>query len=234
MELNLNPWQRFLMVTAMLTVYLSFLYYQGGITWFLERFSASSTLWWTAIILIIVFLVYILQGGGTAYKMQRELMALDTFDQLGLGGIESLPPSRLLLVLKRIEECRTIQSVKKINVDPFIDQFETELMIPLKGIEYSKNILISIGIFGTVAGIMTGLTIQDQSIFRSAEGVQQFSLTALLGVGVSYVTTFFALAGAIVVYYLSAGYQPVVERMVTRFAVLLERELLKENVVKED
>jgi len=121
-----------------------------------------------------------------------------------------------------------------MKVDPFVDHFETLLYKPIKGLEQGKELLITIGILGTVFGILYGLASGDASALVTAEAVQQYSVNALQGVSVSYITTLIALFGALIVYYLRIGYQSVADQMVSEFGVLLERELLQVNKVGED
>ncbi len=232
MELNLNPWQRFLVVSSVLAIGIAFLVSHGGLSWYLAQYSDLVTIWSSCIIVAIIMLIFIFQGGVGAYRIQLEQRALRALREQGFQAI--IPHSHLSQVLTHVQDCMSIQSNRKMKVDPFVDHFETLLYKPIKGLEQGKELLITIGILGTVFGILYGLASGDASALVTAEAVQQYSVNALQGVSVSYITTLIALFGALIVYYLRIGYQSVADQMVSEFGVLLERELLQVNKVGED
>lgn len=229
MELRLNPWQRFLLVAAMLAIAVLFTVHQGGVAWYMDRFSDPATLWSTAFILVIFFTIFLLQGGGGALLMQREVRALRLLQEHGFAAVTSASGSHLAIVLNDFEQCAGVTSVRKMKVDPFVEYYETVVAGPINALTRSKEILVTLGILGTVAGITLGLSSADDVSVMDAKGVQQYTLAALQGVALSYTTTLFALFGALIIYYLAAGFQPVVDRMVATFGVALERELLVRN-----
>lgn len=226
MELKLNPWQRFLLVAVILAIAMLVVLHQGGVTWYMARFSDPATLWSTAFILAVFFTIFLVQGGGGALLMQREVRALRALRQKGFTAV---PPSALALVLQDFEHCASVTSQRKMKVDPFVEQYETAVSGAINALTRSKEILVTLGILGTVAGITLGLSSAEEVAVMNAEGVQQYTLAALQSVALSYTTTLFALFGALVIYYLAAGFQPVVDRLVASFGVILERELLLRN-----
>lgn len=222
MVLKLNPLPWYLLLVATLSIVSITALHYGALGFIGDRFPGYLTQMFGGGMLTLFLLTFMVVGCVVALRLRAE----DRTMQRVRAGATVADGSHLAVVLADLKESASIDSVRKIRVNPFVDKYQQRLEAQLSAIGTVERVLMYLGLIGTVFGIALAFSPQEIGSVNNADDALVVSFAFLSQIGLAVSTTALGIVSALLLMVLRDGFEAKVNELVSECGVLLEQRLL--------